>query len=148
MKLPTFYKLALFVNCMARDAVVAVITYNNQVLLGKKKNNSPKYLAGVWHVPGETIEEGESDERALIRGMREEADIAIRVGRCLGSHKEQDGCKEARWYECFAADEKVTAGSDLEALVWVPRQEVLTRCSSKATALWPKEVLAYLERKS
>lgn len=126
-------------------AVVAIVIYNGKILLGKKKSSSKKFLAGEWHVPGESLEKGESDETALIRGVKEEAGIEIKIGKYIGSHITPTSKKEARWYECFAETDKILVGSDLEAACWVEKSEVLEKCSSRATSLWPKEIIEYFK---
>ena len=85
-------------------AVVAVVNYNGKVLLGKKIKNSPKALAGQWHIPGESVEDNESDEEALIRGIREEAGLEIEVGIPF-----------VTWYNKFPEDEPVPAESGVQS---------------------------------
>lgn len=126
-------------------AVIAVINYQNKILIGKKKTSSKKFLRGEWHIPGETIEKGESDREALVRGMREEAGIEIKVGRYIGYHITPSSKKEARWYECFSETEKVVPGGDLEDLKWISKKDVLNFCRSKVNNLWPKEVKEYFQ---
>ena len=81
---------------MIKHAVVAVVNCRDKILLGKKRKDSPKFLAGEWHIPGETVEDGESDQEALIRGMREEAGLEIEVGKYLGSHATPTSQREAK----------------------------------------------------
>lgn len=124
-------------------AVIGIINYNGKVLVGKKRRDSNKFLAGEWHIPGETIEDGETDEDALIRGFQEEAGLEIRVGKYLSSHTTPTSKKEAKWYECFSKTDKVIPGSDLEKVEWILKNKVLKICSKKAYSLWPKEILDY-----
>jgi len=126
-------------------AVVAIINYQGKILIGKKRLDSQKYLRGEWHIPGETIEQEESDKQALIRGIREEAGIEVKVGRYIGYHITPSSKKEARWYECFSETEKVVPGGDLEDLKWISKKDVLNFCRSKANNLWPKEVKEYFQ---
>ncbi|MEK6915907.1 MAG: NUDIX hydrolase [Nanoarchaeota archaeon] len=128
---------------MSKHAVVAVVNYHDKILLGKKKQDSPKFLAGEWHIPGENVEDNESDQEALIRGIKEEAKLEITVGKYLGKHTTPTSQKEARWYECFASDSQVVCGSDLGDIKWVPRNEVLSHCGSKVTTLWPENIKKY-----
>ena len=126
-------------------AVIAIINYQDKVLIGKKKSNSEKFLRGEWHIPGETIEQEESDEEALVRGMREQTGVEIKVGRYIGSHITPSSKKEARWYECFSDTEKVIPGSDLERLKWVSKKDALDFCGTRAINLWPKEIIKYFQ---
>ncbi|MEK6914087.1 MAG: NUDIX domain-containing protein [Nanoarchaeota archaeon] len=130
---------------MSRRAVVAVVNYNGKILLGKKNKNSKKFLAGEWHVPGENVEDNESDDEALIRGIKEEAGLEIVVGEYLGSHITNTG-KEAKWYECFAESDKLIVGSDLEDAKFIPRNEVLIYCDRKAKDLWPEKIKDYFKQ--
>jgi len=123
--------------------VVAIINYQDKVLVGKKRKDSPKFLSGEWHIPGEGIEGNETDEQVLIRGMKDETGLDIKVGRYITSHQTPSSKKEARWYECFAETDKVIPGDDLEDAKFVSKKDVLDYCGSRAVALWPKEVLDY-----
>ena len=111
-------------------------------MLGKKRRDSYKVLAGHWHVPGETVEEGETDESALIRGVKEETGLDITVGRYIGCSITPTSHKQARWYECFATSDKAIPGSDLEEVRWVFRNSVLTECGQKSIE-WPDDIKDY-----
>jgi ADP-ribose pyrophosphatase YjhB (NUDIX family) len=128
---------------MVRRAVVAIVNYDGKVLLGKKRKDSPKVLAGQWHFPGETLEEYESDIGALVRGIKAEANLDIRVGKYLGKSIFPTSKRYTRWYECFSKTGEISAGSDLEEVKWVPKNKVLESCSEKARNLCPQEVLDY-----
>jgi len=124
-------------------AVVAVVNYNGKILIGKKRSDSPKVLAGQWHIPGETVEGNETDEEALKRGMIEEAGLEVQVGKYLGKTITPTSHSEARWYECFSATDKVMKGSELEGLDWVDKNDILDRVGYRAKSLWPKEIIDY-----
>ncbi|MEK6826853.1 MAG: NUDIX domain-containing protein [Nanoarchaeota archaeon] len=127
---------------MKQDGVVAIINYNGKILLGKKRSDSKKFVAGKWHVPGETIEFGEDDKTALIRGMREEIGIEIFVGDYIGTNLSKTN-KILRWYECFAQTDKVKAGSDLEDIKWIEKCKALKECDSSLVELWSEEIRNY-----
>ena len=61
-------------------AVSGIVNYENLILIGKKRSDSNKFLAWEWHIPGETIKEGESDEIILKRCFMEECGLEIKVG--------------------------------------------------------------------
>lgn len=56
----------------------AVVFDGNRVLLTRRPEG--KRHAGFWEFPGGKVDPGESPEQALIREMREELDVAVRVG--------------------------------------------------------------------
>jgi 8-oxo-dGTP diphosphatase len=128
---------------MVEHAVVAVVNYQDKILLGKKRRDSLKFLAGEWHIPGETVEDGELDQEALKRGIKEETGLEITVGRYLGNHTTPTSQREIKWYECYATTDKVVVGSDLEDIRWVKRNEVLIYCSPRAIELLPEEIQNY-----
>ena len=126
-----------------RRALVAIVNFNGKILVGKKRKDSSKFLAGEWHIPGETSEANETDEEALIRGIREEAGLQIKVGNYLASHVTPTSKREARWYECFAQSNKLIIGSDLEDAKFVDRKEVLNICGKKVYSFWPEKIIEY-----
>ncbi len=121
-------------------AVVGIVNYKGMVLIGKKDQNRNGLLKGKWHIPGETIKNGETDVEALLRCFKEEAGIKIVVGSYLTSYKTQTH-SEVRWYECFTSTYDVKPGDDLIEVKWVPRKEVLKYCDKESVELLTKEVL-------
>lgn len=128
---------------MVKSAVVAIVNYNGKILLGKKRKDSKKFLAGEWHMPGETVEDTETDEQALIRGVKEEAGLEIKIGRYIGFGISPTNKREVKWYECFADTDKIICGSDLDEIKWVDKNQVLANYSSRAKNLLPKQILDY-----
>ncbi len=131
-----------------KRALVAVVNYKGKILIGKKRSDSPKFLAGKWHIPGETSEGNESDEEVLIRGVKEEVGIDIEVVRYLASHTTPTSKREARWYECHAKTGNITVGSDLENAMFVNPEDVLRICAERVYSKWPKEIIEYFNKKS
>ncbi len=132
---------------MGKKAVAAIVYDKNsgRVLVGRKTSDSNGSLTGQYHLPGETIEPGESDEEALIRGMKEEAGIEVKVLRYLASHITPKKTK-VRWYECEPLSDDISFGSDLTEVLWVPKEKVIHICSSKSILLWPKEIKEYFSK--
>ena len=62
--------------------VAAAITDGNRVLAGKRSQG--RALAEHWEYPGGKVEPGETNEVALVREIKEELGVTIRVGRRLG----------------------------------------------------------------
>ncbi len=59
------------------QVVAAIIFNHNEVLIAKR--NKEKYLGGFWEFPGGKIEKGETPEESLIREIKEELDIEIKI---------------------------------------------------------------------
>ena len=67
---------------MAPILVVAgVLSENGKVLVTRRPAGS--HLAGLWAFPGGKVEDGEAPEAALVRELREELGIDVRVDRIL-----------------------------------------------------------------
>jgi len=124
-------------------AVSGIVNYHGKVLLGKKRSDSPKFLAGKWHIPGETVEGEESDEAALMRGMKEEVGLEIKVRRYICSSISPSGSKNVNWYECFSSSDKINPSSDLEDAKWVLKKEIFNYLDYDVINLWPEKILGY-----
>ncbi len=127
-------------------AVVALINLDGMILMGKKRVDGGGLMSGKWHVPGETLEMGETDEDALKRGMMEEAGIKVKVIRYLSSHRTPKHTL-VRWYECETETSEVRPGSDLEDVGWVPRKEVPALCGDRVYNLWSQHIRDYFDIK-
>lgn len=125
-------------------AVSGIVNYYGKILVGKKRSDSKKFLAGKWHIPGETVEEGESDAEALRRGIKEESKLEIQVGDYICSSISPTSKSEVRWYECFSHTSFISPSSDLEDVKWVPKDEVLNFIDKEAYNLLPKKIIKYL----
>jgi len=128
---------------MREGAVAAIINFRGKILLGRKRSDSKKVLAGKWHLPGGNVGLGESDEVTLIREMREELGILIKVNRYIASSITPTSGKELRWYECFCFTDRISLGDDLEDAKFVQRNEVLGTCGEEVYSRWPEEVHKY-----
>ncbi|MCX4857200.1 (deoxy)nucleoside triphosphate pyrophosphohydrolase [Streptomyces canus] len=62
-----------------RIVVVAAALYDGDRLLAARRS-APPVLAGRWELPGGKVEEGESSEAALVRELREELGVEVKVG--------------------------------------------------------------------
>ncbi len=126
------------------NAVVAIVNNKDRILMGKKKKQVGNPLSGQWHIPGEKVQSGESDETALKRGIKEEAGIEIKVLKYLAT-RQTENLSEIRWYKCEAKTYNIQAGSDLSEVKWVPKHKVTTLCNYRAFNLWPKEIQKYFD---
>ena len=62
---------------MIIDVVAAVIRADGKILITQRPDDV--HLAGLWEFPGGKVQAGETLERALVREIREELGIKIRV---------------------------------------------------------------------
>lgn len=84
------------------------------------------HLEGYWEFPGGKCEPGEELDRCLIREIREELDVDIRVGVELLSctHEYPDRVVELHFFECVMAGEpRPTLGQEMR---WVSQAELRT----------------------
>lgn len=127
-------------------AVVGIVEYKNKVLIGKKIN-SKDVLSDKWHIPGGKKEEGETDELALIREIREETNIKIDVKDQIDESIDEENKKTVKWYICKPKTHNLRAGDDLSEVKYVPRREIHKYCDKEAIDLWPNKVKKYFSGK-
>ncbi len=129
-------------------AVVAIVHNNGKILLGKKKSIEGRTLSGAWHIPGETLEPGEDEINAIVRGVKKDAGISVRVLRYLAQHEKPDGTL-VKWYESTAiSPNKIRPGGDLERVKWVSFRKVYEQCDDSAKKLWPEEIVEYFTKRA
>mmetsp|Transcript_46862 Transcript_46862/g.114153 ORF Transcript_46862/g.114153 Transcript_46862/m.114153 type:complete len:111 (-) Transcript_46862:112-444(-) len=80
---------------------------------------------GFWKFPGGKVEEGETDEEALLRELREELRVKgkVVIGERVAAG--QDGPVQVTSYHVDIEDESVDPGDDSLSVRWVDRQEEL-----------------------
>jgi 8-oxo-dGTP pyrophosphatase MutT (NUDIX family) len=65
--------------------VKAVLRRGDRVLLLRRSPEAPQF-AGLWDLPGGSVEEGESLEDALVREVHEETGLTPTILRILHAH--------------------------------------------------------------
>ncbi len=132
-------------NC--RIIVVALVRHGNSFLLGKKATGKGPY-PDTWHLPGGGVELGrETCEEALIRELREEANIEVKNLKKAVWDTDVEPNKHGEptyyvflQYTCDYSSGKLKAGSDMCALEWVPIKE-LKKCNlNKPTKIFLKKI--------
>ena len=100
--------------------VGAVIRDDAGRLLLIKRGHEPG--AGLWSLPGGRIEPGETGTQALVREMREETGLTVKVGRLLGTVTRPglDGdVIDISDYEATIITGSLTPGDDAADACWV-----------------------------
>jgi 8-oxo-dGTP diphosphatase len=67
------------------------------------RSRTDGYMAGFWDIPGGTIEFGEDIKEALIREIKEETGLEVKIGKILGAYGYQSGEDRHQFqltYEC------------------------------------------------
>lgn len=79
------------------DAVLAVIYHDDKVLLGQRSKNE-SHAAGYWAAIGGGVEPGESFEQAIIREVKEEIGVDVRVVQKLESFPATENTCMLHWF--------------------------------------------------
>lgn len=109
--------------------VGAIVLSEGKILLEKRKNEPGK---GKWSIPGGIVDLGESPEQAVIREVMEETCLEVDVPRLIDvvSDVSLDENGKVKYhfviidYLVVVKCGEVRAGSDADALTWVPFNEV------------------------
>ncbi len=103
--------------------VAAVIETDGLVLACRRRPG--KAAAGRWEFPGGKVEPGETTGEALVREIREELGVGIRVTGHLTTD-DTDGIRLV----CLRAElegARPVASTDHDALEWIPRNRLTQR---------------------
>lgn len=116
--------------------VAAVISRDNQIFATQRGYGDFK---GGWEFPGGKLEEGEKDEQALVREIREELDIWVEVGDLAGT-VEYDYPKfhlpmNCYWCTCREGEIKLLEAmdgrwlnvEDIDTVDWLPADITLVK---------------------
>lgn len=89
--------------------VAAIIMRDGKFLCTQRDLNKYEYISYKYEFPGGKIEEGESEEDALVREVKEELDIAITVGKkyLTVEHEYTDFRIIMHSYICNAGNEQI-----------------------------------------
>ena len=125
--------------------VGAIITDRAGRLLLIRRGHPP--ARGLWSVPGGRVEPGETDERALVREIREETGLAVRVGRLVGAVRRSGPggvVFDIRDYAATVTGGTLTPGDDADDARWAGPEELagLPLASGLAGALTEWGVLS------
>ena len=127
-----------------RVASKALILKNNQVLILQRKRNSPNDKI-EWDIPGGGIETGESFIEALVREVKEETNLSvkifdiIRAWNCIDNDKMLYGVTFATDY--IAGD--IILSPEHENYIWMD----IDRVATSDIARWIKDEVAILQKR-
>ena len=84
--------------------------------------------AGLWSVPGGRVEQGESDDHAVVREVLEETGLHVTVGIRVGTVQRPGPAAtiyDIRDYACaLAVQTTPVAGDDAAEVRWVSRRDL------------------------
>ena len=102
--------------------VAAVIEKDGRYLITQRRPSA--VLPMMWEFPGGKREEGESDEQALQREMRERLDADVGVGQLISyvSHPYAHYTVDLYLYECSLRSEELVPKA-VHTYRWVPSSE-------------------------
>ena len=103
--------------------VVAVIRRNRRYLIGRRPTGG--LLGGLWEFPGGKVKPAETHEQALVREVREETGLQIRLGEPIATvhHAYSHFAVTLHVYACEVAAGRATARYHT-TLKWVPRGQL------------------------
>lgn len=107
----------------ARIAVAAAVIRRGDAYFVTRRQ-AGVHLEGYWEFPGGKCEEGESFAQCLVREIREELDVEVRVGDELLAvvHDYPDRIVELRFFECeMAGNPRPMLGQEMQ---WVERADL------------------------
>lgn len=86
--------------------VAAAVWHNGEILCVRKPQTRYTYTSYRWEYPGGKVEQGETEEQALVRELHEEMDYPIRVLSPLAEveHEYPDFIISMRLFLCEPAD--------------------------------------------
>lgn len=109
----------------ALNVVAAVIRCGDRYLACRR---TPE-RGGLWEFPGGKVDPGETPEGALVREIREELGVGVRVIRHLTTDDSAVGDRMIRLacYECELAEAAPTQSSDHDRLEWLEAPALQTK---------------------
>lgn len=112
-----------------KPCVVAVVEDNGRILLGKRAHEPSK---GLWDILGGFIDAGETAEAAVLREVREESGLEVRITRILGTFIDTYGPRQLPTlniaYVAVPTGGAARAASDIAELCWF--------AAAKLPAVW------------
>ena len=105
------------------NVVAAVIKSNNHYLITQRNKN--KHLSLKWEFPGGKVEKNETFEEALLREIREELNIEIKILSKITQEKYKDNKIKIilHYYLCTYLSGQLTL-NEHENFAWVKKRDL------------------------
>lgn len=68
---------------MSKTSIACIALFKDKVLVAHR--NLVGQMGGRWEFPGGKVEEGETDEQAIVREFQEEFGVCVKVGDAVAS---------------------------------------------------------------
>lgn len=124
-----------------KKVVLALIVHNGKFLLIRRKLPSFKV---EWAFPGGIIEGDETEEQAVVREVKEEVCLDIKVIERLLERKHPNTFVQIVYFHCVPTGSLETAigeSYEIAEIAWVDAGEVLTKFTSDVAPLIQKFIL-------
>lgn len=113
-----------------RTVVKAVITRDDEVLLGRKEQQDGHPISGQFHFLGGHVHHGEDLEDALVREVNEETGLDVVPEEIIDVHTFSWTVSDDRnalqvLYHCTAEPGDARAADDLSEVRWVHPEDVI-----------------------
>ena len=106
---------------MVVNVVAAIIKKNNKYLIAQR--NRKKHLGLKWEFPGGKVHEGETFADALIREIKEELNITIKMNEKIAEEKYKDKKIDItlHYYLCSIKSNTIKL-NEHENLIWLEKK--------------------------
>lgn len=128
------------------DVVALILVRDEKILVAQRP--AMDRLALKWEFPGGKIEKGETPEEALIREIREELEVDIKISSYFMTVEHLEPPVPLRLYAYFA---ELQSGEPLQKehqqIQWIPYKELLTLDFAPADIPIAQNLIRYLKNK-
>jgi len=107
---------------MEKKIVLGIVTNSGKILVVRRKEKENNLL---WQFPGGEREEGETDEQAVLREIREETGVESNIIKCLGNRVHPYTDREIGYWACDYISGGINiSDDDLAKAKWIKISEI------------------------
>lgn len=108
------------------NVVAAVVENRGKVLCMQRGMTKHPYTSLRWEFPGGKIEEGETEQDALRRELKEEMDYEVKIGEkiCVVEHTYPDFSITMSAYLCSAKNRQFTMKEHVGSM-WLKKEDIM-----------------------